>query len=68
MKVKALANLIYNGHFRYKGEEIEMDGETAQRWASKNSVQILSGEIETEFTPAEGLPDLITQNTGKKKK
>ena len=69
MKVKSLCNLLYKQEIYNIGSEFEMDAEKAKYWEQRGGVKILNGEnIELEFTPAEGLPDLITQSAGKKKK
>lgn len=69
MKVKALRNLLYKGHIYHNEEEFEMDAEKAKYWQEYGGVKILNdGNIELEFTPAEGLPDLVTESSGKKNK
>lgn len=72
MQVKAKVNILYKGEVYERGEIFEADDVSAQVMAQRGTVEILGGgaveEIEEEFEPAaEGLPDLITEKSKKKK-
>ena len=68
MQVKILQNIIYKGEVYTAGKEAEIDDVSARVLENRGAVKILGGTIDTDFTPAESLPDLVSQNAGKKKK
>lgn len=70
MKVKAIQNVLYKGEIYDKGQEFEIDDVTGRIFEKRGTVKVLSETvIEPEIeASAEGLPDLMTQNAGKKKK
>ena len=68
MLVKILANLIYRGEIFVAGKSTEIDDISARLLEKRGAVKIISGGEVEEFTPVEGLPDLVVENAGKKKK
>ena len=68
MQVKILQNVIYRGEIFVAGKSTEIDDISARLLEKRGAVKIINvGEVE-EFTPVEGLPDLVVENAGKKKK
>ena len=69
MQVKILQNIIYRGEILVAGCTSEIDDISARLLEKRGAVKIISGGNEVEeFTPVEGLPDLVVENAGKKKK
>ena len=68
MQVKILQNVIYRGEILVAGREAEIDDISARLLEKRGAVKIIGGGEVEEFTPVEGLPDLVVENAGKKKK
>lgn len=67
MQVKILQNIIYKGEIYTAGREAEIDDISARILEKRGAVKIIGGG-EVEGLPVEGLPDLVVENAGKKKK
>lgn len=69
MKVKANVNILYRREVYERGKEFEMDDVSAQICAKRGTVTITGdSQNESEIEASEGLPDLVEEKAGKKKK